>query len=363
MTTEWMRPLTRKSIAVVAVAAIAAGTALAGTLVAQESGKKPATPEVLAKVGDQTVDRAAVMEEAKAALAEVESTRLKCEQDADRSEHEALENAVDRVVRKRLFAMEAQKRGMTEDALREELKTKTGEVTDADVDAFYEANKSRIKETKEQIADRIRAYLMQQKLAQAENDFFAEAEKNFAVDVLLEPMRVDVAATGSGRGPADAPVTIVEFSDFQCPYCKRVLPTLEQVEQKYGDQVRLVYRHYPLSIHPEAQKAAEAANCAGDQGKFWEMHDLLFEEQQKLAIVDLKDKATRLGLDAEKFGQCLDSNQHAETVATDMRDAIAAGVDGTPAFFVNGRFLSGAVPLEKMAELIDDEIKRAKRAD
>jgi len=363
MTTEWMRPLTRRPIAVVAVAAIAVASALTGSLAAQDSAKKPAVPEVLAKVGDQTIDRATVMEEAKASLAEVESARLKCAQDADRNEHEALETAVDRVVRKRLFAMEAQKRGMTEDALREELKTKTGEVTDADVDAFYEANKSRIKEAKEQIAERIRAYLVQQKLQQAENDFFAEAEKNFAVDVLLEPLRVDIAATGSGRGPANAPVTIVEFSDFQCPYCKRVLPTLEQVEQKYGDQVRVVYRHYPLSIHPEAQKAAEAANCAGDQGKFWEMHDLLFEEQQKLALEDLKDKATRLGLDTAKFGQCLDSNQHAQTVVTDMNEAIAAGVDGTPAFFVNGRFLSGAVPFEKMAELIDDEIKRAKRAD
>ena len=363
MTTEWMRLQTRKPIAVAAIAAIAVGTALAGNLGAQESAKKPPVPEIVARVGDQNIDRATLMEEAKAALAEVESARVKCVQDADRSEHEALENAVDRVVKKRLFAMEAQKRGLTEDALRAELKTKTAEVTDAEVDAFYETNKARIKEPKEQIVPRIREYLVQQKLQQTESDFFAEAEKNFAVDVLLEPLRVEVAATGSGRGSASAPVTIVEFSDFQCPYCKRVLPTLEQVEQKYGDQVRIVYRHYPLSIHADAQKAAEAANCAGDQGKFWEMHDILFEEQQKLSVVDLKDKATRLGLDAAKFGECLDSNQHAASVQNDMRDAVAAGVDGTPAFFINGRFLSGAQPFENIAAIIDDEIKRAKRAD
>jgi protein-disulfide isomerase len=363
MTTEWMRPQARKPIAVVAVAAIALGTALTASSSAQESAKKPAVPEIVARVGDQSIDRATLMEEAKAALAEVESTRIKCEQDAERNEHEALENAVDRVVKKRLFAMEAQKRGLTEDALRAELKTKTAEVTDAEVDAFYEANKARIREPKEQIIPRIRDYLAQQKLQQTESDFFAEAEKNFAVSVLLEPLRVEVAATGSGRGPASAPVTIVEFSDFQCPYCKRVLPTLEQVQAKYGDQVRLVYRHYPLSSHAEAQKAAEAANCAGDQGKFWEMHDLLFEEQQKLAVADLKDKATRLGLDAAKFGECLDSNRHAAAVAADIRDATAAGVDGTPAFFINGRFLSGAQPLENIVAIIDDEIKRANRAD
>jgi len=363
MTTEWMRPPSRKTFALIVVAAAAAAMALVGSLTAQDTAKKAALPEVMARVGDQNIDKAAVLEEAKASLAEVDSMRLKCVQDADRNEHEALEKAVERVVNKRLFAMEAQKRGLTEDALREQLKTQTGEVTDAEVDAFYEQNRSRIQQPKEQILPQIKAYLVQQKLQKAEADFFAEAEKNFAVETLLEPMRVEVAATGSARGPATAPVTIVEFSDFQCPYCARVLPTLEQVEQKYGDKVRVVYRHYPLSIHADAQKAAEAANCAADQGKFWEMHDLMFQEQQKLAVADLKEKATRIGLEAAKFGECLDSNRHAEAVKTDMRDAEAAGVNGTPAFFVNGRFLSGAVPLESMAALIDDEIKRAGRAD
>jgi protein-disulfide isomerase len=377
MIIEWMRPRTSKSIPRpsaaspapptarraprLAAIAIASGIVLASGSTAQEAAETASLPEVLARVGDETIDRATVEKEAAATLAAVESQRIKCEQDADRSAHEAMQQAAERVVHRRLFALEAERRGMTEDALREELKTKHGEVTEAEVDAFYEANKAQIKEPKEQIAERIRAYLTQQKLQKADADFFAEAEKNFEVDYLIEPMRVEVAATGSARGPATAPVTIVEFSDFQCPYCKRVLPTLDQVVAKYGDKVRIVYRHYPLSSHANAQKAAEASLCAADQGKFWEMHDLLFNEQQKLAVADLKEKAARLGLDAATFDECLDSNRHVEAVQADLREGTAAGVAGTPAFFVNGRFLSGAVPFESFTELIDDEVERIER--
>jgi len=137
---------------------------------------------------------------------------------------------------------------------------------------------------------------------------------------------------------------------------------VDEVLAKNPGKVRFVHRDFLLG-RPRSMPVARAAHCAADQGKFWEMHDLMFQEQQKLAVADLKEKATRIGLDAAKFGECLDSSRHAAAVQTDMRDAVAAGVDGTPAFFVNGRFLSGAVPLEKMAELIDDEIKRAGRAD
>ena len=360
MTTEWTRPRSRNWVLAFAGAA---GTLLVSCLFAQDDAKKPASSEVMARIGDHTVDREAVMKEATDALAQVEAQKLKCEQDATRSEHEALENATKLAVHKKLFTLEAERRGMTEDALREEMRAKIPEVTDADVDAFYESNKSRIKEPKERIVEQIRAYLKQQRSQQAEVDFFTEAEKSFKVEYLMEPLRVEVASAGPGRGPAQAPVTIVEFSDFQCPYCKRVLPTLEQVAEKYGDQVRVVFRHFPLSIHANAQKAAEASMCASDQGKFWEMHDLLFEEQQKLAVDDLKEKATRLGLDATAFGECLDSNRHAELVKADLRDGSAAGVNGTPAFFVNGRFLSGAVPFETIAALIDDEVRRTQQAD
>jgi protein-disulfide isomerase len=153
-------------------------------------------------------------------------------------------------------------------------------------------------------------------------------------------------------------VTIVEFSDFQCPFCSRLLPTMEQVKQKYGDKVRIVFRQYPLPMHPNAQKAAEASLCANEQGKFWEMHDAMFKNQQELAVDNLKSKAAALGLKAETFNQCLDSGKYAAQIQGDIKAGSAVGVSGTPAMFINGRFISGAVPLEQITSVIDDELKR-----
>ena len=161
------------------------------------------------------------------------------------------------------------------------------------------------------------------------------------------------------RGPENAPVTIVEFSDFECPYCSRVVPTLEQIIETYGDRVRLVFRQFPLNnIHPNAQKAAEASLCANDQGKFWEMHDLMFKEQKSLELEQLKEKAARLELDVEAFNGCLDSSKYADVVMSDQESASQIGVSGTPALFINGRFLSGAQPYEQLSAVIDEELAK-----
>ena len=189
------------------------------------------------------------------------------------------------------------------------------------------------------MAGQIREFLRQQAEQRAESEFLAVLEQRFAVDYRLEPFRVDIAADGFATlGPQDAPVTIVEFSDFECPFCARVQPALQRAKREYGDRLRIVYRHYPLAnIHANAQKAAEASLCAGEQGMFWEMHDLMFAEQATLSVPDLKDKAGRIGLDRPAFDACLDSGRHHETVRNDIRAGAVAGVSGTPALFVNGR--------------------------
>ena len=186
-------------------------------------------------------------------------------------------------------------------------------------------------------------------------------ERRYAVAYLLEPLRHEVAADGfPSSGPADAPVTIVEFSDFECPFCARLLPTLEQVKRQYAAAVRVVYRHYPLTgIHPNAWKAAEASLCAAEQGRFWDLHDLMFAEQDALAAADLKEKAARLDLDTDAFNGCLDSGRHYAAVLADLRAGDAVGVSGTPALFINGRFVGGAAPFPTLAEIIDDELRRA----
>jgi protein-disulfide isomerase len=168
---------------------------------------------------------------------------------------------------------------------------------------------------------------------------------------------VNVDATGPSRGPADAKVTVIEFSDYQCPFCKRAEPTVQALLQKYPTQVRLVYRHMPLDgLHPRARAAAIAAVCAEQQGKFWEYHDALFQNQQALSDTDLDKYAADLGLDAGKFKTCRQDPATETRVNTDAAAARQAGLTGTPAFFVNGILISGARPIEDFTRWIDQEL-------
>ena len=163
-------------------------------------------------------------------------------------------------------------------------------------------------------------------------------------------------------GDKNAELTIVEFSDYQCPFCARFREqTLDQLKKEYIDtgKVRFVYRDFPLSsIHPYAQKAAEASECADEQGKFWEYHDKLFENQQALDVASLKNYAAGLKLDAGKFAECLDSGRYADETAKDLADGSRAGVTGTPAFIIGSRQLSGAQPFSNFKAAIDAELAR-----
>ena len=167
----------------------------------------------------------------------------------------------------------------------------------------------------------------------------------------------DVATEGRPqRGADDAPITIVEFTDYECPFCGRYIrDTYPALLAEYGDRMKYVVRNFPLSsIHPNARKAAEAAECAFDQGRFWEYHDALFQNQGALDVPSLKAYAEELGLDVETFSTCLDSGAKRDVVAADHRDALAHGVNGTPTFFVNGRMLVGAQQLAAFEALLTD---------
>jgi protein-disulfide isomerase len=183
---------------------------------------------------------------------------------------------------------------------------------------------------------------------------------------MLEPPRVSVAAEGPSLGPADAPVTIIEFSDFQCPYCGRASNTVKQIHERYPKQVRIVYRHLPLdSIHPHARPAAEAAACANAQSRFWEFHDKIFANQRALSAPDLQRYAKEVGLDVAAFDQCVTERKFQALVDLDLKAANTAAAAagkrslGTPAFFVNGILVSGAKPAEEFYRLIDAELARA----
>jgi len=161
-------------------------------------------------------------------------------------------------------------------------------------------------------------------------------------------------------GPPDAPVLIVEFSDFQCSYCARfATETLGQILDAYGDQVRLVFRDFPLtSMHTHAQKAAEASQCAYEQGEYWEYHDLLFQNQQALDVDSLKGYAQQLGLDTDAFNECLDSGQYSSEVQNDLTQGQSYGVTGTPTFFINGHLLRGAKPFSDFQAMIEEELSQ-----
>ncbi len=324
----------------------AAGVARAGE---QPPASPP--PDAVAMVAGVPIRAAELEEEIRGALLELKTR-----------EYALKSRALDEMIARRLAEKAASARGITvAELVKVEVDDKVV-VAEAEVRAFYEANKQRYKDAAEADAlKQVTTQLRQQRLQERRQAFVRELRATADVKVLLEPLRVAVTpGDGPSWGPTGALVTIVEFSDFQCPYCARVEPALKRVRETYGDRVRFVFRDFPLvQIHPQAAKAAEAAACAGEQGKFWELHGRLFDNQARLAIPDLKQHAKELGLDAAKFGECLDSGRHAPDWQADLNEAAAYGVTGTPAFFINGRMLVGAQPYEAFAQVIDEELERA----
>jgi protein-disulfide isomerase len=276
--------------------------------------------------------------------------------------YDARRGAIDEMLTKRLLEEEAKTKGKTVDQwYQSDFLQGLPPPSEAEVKQLYEQHKNEVGgQSYEQVHERLVQFVKQQKSRDQLTGFIDQLKKKHGVQITLAPPdlpRVEVAAKGPSRGPDNATVTIVEFSDFQCPYCGRVFPTVEKLMKDYDGKVRLVFRHFPLSFHPNAEKAAEAAVCAQDQGKFWQMHDKMFTNQQKLAVEDLKSFAKDIGLDQGKFDKCLDSGEKAAAVSADEKDGEQAGVSGTPAFFINGIFINGAVPYEQFKEAVDRELK------
>jgi protein-disulfide isomerase len=254
---------------------------------------------------------------------------------------------------------EAGARGIDRSALVEqEITSKVPQVADPEVAAWYQANQGRVQGASlDQVRQPIRAFLLQERMQAVRQQYLDTLKSKTPVRVMLEPPRQNVAAAkGAAKGPATAPIQIIEFSDFQCPYCQRAYPAIEQVLKTYGDRIHFVYRHYPLPNHPNAQPAAEASECAAEQGKFWAYHDKLFANPSRLSLADLKQHAADLGLDGPTFDACVDTRKYKAQVEADAKAGQEAGVNGTPAFFINGRILSGAQPFEAFKRIIDDEL-------
>lgn len=323
--------------------------------------KTPSGTAVVATVDGKAITGEELGRAAAAELENLEMQKLQYEANYERERHQVLQNSLSRLIEGRLLAAEASNQGISQkDLLTKEIESKVKQPTPEELDAFYETNKARISQPKDQVLPQIRQYLQRQAYEKAKETFIQRLNDKYGTKSNLGVFRQQIDTVGFPlRGPESAPVTIVEFSDFQCGYCKAVEGTLREVLKNYSEKVRLVYRHYPLSsIHPDAFKAAEASMCAGAQGRFWEMHDLMFDEQSGLKEDALKARAAKLQLDTAAFNTCLQSGKLADRVKQDLRDGSRAGVSGTPALFINGRFLSGAQPYQEIAKLIDDELRR-----
>lgn len=312
-------------------------------------------PAVLATVGEEQITLADVRDRAGTALDQVETQYL-------RSRSRIIETVLDAIVRERALAHEARRQNRTvQDLVAAEAGPRLNP-TDAEVAMWYQENASRLDgRPLEQIRQQIVAHLREQRMRAAEQKLEQRISQELKVAVNFQGYRAALDNEGApSLGRPGAPVTVVEFSDFQCPYCRGFAPTLKQLAAEFGDQVHVVYRQFPItSIHPLAFKAAEASLCAHEQGKFWQLHDLIFEEQTRIAVSDLKDKARRAGIDQRTFDSCLDSSQYAERVRRDMEEAQRLGVTGTPAVFINGVQLEGgAVPYEIVAEAVRRELAR-----
>jgi protein-disulfide isomerase len=343
-----------RSIAPAALAAfvLACACSKQASTASSSSGAAATAPDrVVATYNGGKITSAELEKEARPQIADLENKM-----------YQAKRQALEQMAIERIVKAEAAKTGMSEqDYIRKRVEeAPVQQPTEAQERQFYERLKSGGQippdATFDSLKERIGQALVNQQRQGQMQKVVAELQKQANLKIDLPQPRIQVVAEGPSRGPKDAPITIVEFSDFECPYCGAAHDTVEQVMSTYAGKVRLVYRQFPLSFHPHAEKAAEASLCAADQGKFWEYHDVLFKNQKKLDPTDLKAFASEVGMDGQKFGQCLESGDKKKAVDADQQAGLAAGVGGTPAFFINGIFLNGALPIDEFKKVIDLEL-------
>ena len=270
--------------------------------------------------------------------------------------------ALEQVIEQRVLEEEAKRHGISVEKLQQqEVDSKISEPTDAELEGYYLAVRSDINKPLAGVKPQLQQAVKMLKVAEARQDYANSLRAKAKVVVLLAPPKVEVAVDRDRlRGNPNAPVTIVEFSDFQCPYCLKVEATLKDLLARYDGKVKLSYRDFPMrTLHPRAQRAAEAAKCAAEQGKFWEFHDALFADQSKLDDAGLQATGKKLGLNEKTFQVCLTSGKVADAIEQDLQDGSKVGVAGTPGFFINGEFVNGAQPEDDFVKIIDRELAAA----
>jgi len=320
---------------------------------ASKSGSADLAPDtVVATIGSENITAAQLDKDLGPQLKQLEDQYRK-------QKFDMRQQKLNQTVMERLVKAEAAKKGQTQEQfMKAEVEDKVPAPSDDEVKKVFDESAARLPpgSTIDTYRQQIVEFLTRRQKQEKAQALYEKLRKDNNVQIKLSEPRKQVEAKGPSRGPENAKVTIVEFSDFECPFCGRAHDTVEQVMQQYGGKVRLVFRHYPLPFHPHAQKSAEASMCANAQGKFWEYHDTLFKNQRELEPTKLKEYAKQLGLDEKKFSDCFEKAEFEKLVKTDADAGSEVGVSGTPAFFINGIMLSGAQPIEEFKKIIDQEL-------
>jgi protein-disulfide isomerase len=310
------------------------------------------TPKVVAQVGGKPIAWDEMEKKASNRLATVRQ-----------DEYEARLEALNELVYERLLADAAAKHKLSTDGLlRNEVDAKVTPVTAGEVEAVYDANKARVVgRPKAEVLVDIERQMNRQRRAEREDAFRAELLAQGQVKIELEAPRFALAfgPTTPTRGPEQAPITLVEFSDYQCPYCHQAQKAVEEVMKKYQGKVRFVHGEYPLPQHPRAFAASQASRCAGEQGKFWEYHQNLLSQAGDYEEAELLARGKVIGIDTAKLDACLASDRFDAAINDGRRIASEAGVNSTPTFFINGKKYRGARHVEGFSEVIDAELARA----
>jgi protein-disulfide isomerase len=273
----------------------------------------------------------------------------------------AEQKVLDEFIENRLLENEAKRQNVSvEELLDKEVISKVQNPTEEQLQFFYDDVNT--KESYSALRDKIFDHVRQRRIAKARAAYIESLRAKSTVIVTLAPPSADFPLEGAPRlGPQDAPVRLVEFADYQCPYCAKVNPHIAKLRQEFGDKISVYYKDLPLQMHANARKAAEAARCAGDQNKYWEYHDQLYKTSQ-LETQNLKQIARDMKLDGDKFDKCLDGGAFSSAVQRDFTDAQQLGLSGTPAFFINGQYLSGAVEYKTIRDMVAQQLAKVQQA-
>jgi len=269
--------------------------------------------------------------------------------------YQAQSKALDDLIAKTLLEQKAKSEGLTLDQLMDrDIKSKVQDPTEDQMKVYYEGLETDqpYDQVRQKILDKIRELRTKKITA----EYVKALRDKTTINVELAPPQAKVEVANSlTYGPKTAKVTLVEFADYECPYCQKVAPDMKKLMADLGDKVTFEYRDFPLPMHARAEKAAEAARCANKQNKFWDFHDEIFHSKE-LDVDQLKAQARALKLDAAEFDKCLDTGEEAAAVEKDKKEGIRLGISGTPSFFINGHYLSGALDYAALRQVVEQQL-------